>query len=175
MDPWTYGINWGGSPKPHTNAILGTDVVASDASPCCASLPRAGALQRKGLGQDSPASEASADVTLYCPGALLRQSARLLSPLPAPADAEDGDASEISTADTAMELIHESVTAYERELVDFPTVGSRGHSLGSCKPCAFVFKDGCASGAECRFCHLCAPGTKKRRKKEAKVAKRAIW
>merc|ERR1712087_895144 len=35
-----------------------------------------------------------------------------------------------------------------------------------CKPCAFVFKDGCESGANCTFCHLCAPGEKKRRKKE---------
>jgi len=84
-------------------------------------------------------------------------------------------------------LIHESVTAYERELIptsaatlepesgDYPTIGSRGHFVGLCKPCAFIFKDGCKSGPVCQFCHLCEPGTKKRRKKEAKLSKRSIW
>jgi len=49
-----------------------------------------------------------------------------------------------------------------------PSIGSVGHRLGVCKPCAFVFKEGCRSGAECKFCHLCDPGEKKRRKKERK-------
>jgi hypothetical protein len=49
-----------------------------------------------------------------------------------------------------------------------PTKGSQGHNLGKCKPCAFVFKGGCESGVNCTFCHLCAPGEKKRRKKERK-------
>mmetsp|Transcript_78921 Transcript_78921/g.124600 ORF Transcript_78921/g.124600 Transcript_78921/m.124600 type:complete len:295 (-) Transcript_78921:162-1046(-) len=47
-----------------------------------------------------------------------------------------------------------------------PTKGSAGHYAGKCKPCAFVFKDGCESGVNCEFCHLCAPGEKKRRKKD---------
>jgi hypothetical protein len=47
-----------------------------------------------------------------------------------------------------------------------PTKGSAGHMLGKCKPCAFVFKDGCESGVNCEFCHICTPGEKKRRKKE---------
>jgi len=53
----------------------------------------------------------------------------------------------------------------------YPTVGSLGHPLRLCKPCAFVNTKGCKDGADCRFCHLCGPGEKKRRKKE----KNALW
>jgi len=45
-----------------------------------------------------------------------------------------------------------------------PTIGSLQHPQ-LCKPCAFVGK-GCDSGTQCRFCHLCEAGEKKRRKKE---------
>ncbi|CAE7580712.1 unnamed protein product [Symbiodinium sp. CCMP2456] len=51
---------------------------------------------------------------------------------------------------------------------EVPTRGSAGHGLGACKPCAFVYKDGCQSGFECQFCHICPPGEKIRRKKELK-------
>lgn len=44
--------------------------------------------------------------------------------------------------------------------------GSALHMVGACKPCAFVFQDGCANGTDCEFCHLCDPGERKRRKKE---------
>eukprot|EP00933_Yihiella_yeosuensis_P072887 TRINITY_DN81438_c0_g1_i1.p1 TRINITY_DN81438_c0_g1~~TRINITY_DN81438_c0_g1_i1.p1 ORF type:complete len:292 (+),score=61.37 TRINITY_DN81438_c0_g1_i1:63-938(+) len=54
-----------------------------------------------------------------------------------------------------------------------PTLGSAEHSTGRCKPCAFVFKGGCASGVQCKFCHLCQPGEKKKRKKEQKARKLA--
>mmetsp|Transcript_45365 Transcript_45365/g.130967 ORF Transcript_45365/g.130967 Transcript_45365/m.130967 type:complete len:270 (-) Transcript_45365:108-917(-) len=53
-----------------------------------------------------------------------------------------------------------------------PTVGSEGHALGLCKPCAFVFKGGCQTGVACKFCHLCDPDAKKRRKKEKQQARR---
>ncbi|CAK8993666.1 unnamed protein product [Durusdinium trenchii] len=50
-----------------------------------------------------------------------------------------------------------------------PSVGSIDHELGTCKPCAFVFKkngkQGCDSGKDCNFCHLCPPGEKKRRRR----------
>lgn len=49
---------------------------------------------------------------------------------------------------------------------DLPSVGSLGHYLQRCKPCAFVNKIGCANGTQCSFCHLCSPGEKKRRRKE---------
>lgn len=53
------------------------------------------------------------------------------------------------------------------------SMGSLGHNLGLCKPCAFFLKDGCRSGADCKFCHLCESGEKKRRKKERKAVCRA--
>jgi len=53
--------------------------------------------------------------------------------------------------------------------VDVPTIGSLGHLDGSgCKPCAFLER-GCSSGADCTFCHLCAPEERKLRRK-AKIA-----
>jgi hypothetical protein len=59
------------------------------------------------------------------------------------------------------------------------SIGSADHELGTCKPCAFLWKDvkqpGCQNGQDCVFCHLCPPGEVKRRKKEKmfmrKVAK----
>lgn len=49
-----------------------------------------------------------------------------------------------------------------------PSLGSFGHELGQCKPCAFLHTKGCSSGTMCKFCHLCDAGTKKRRQKEKK-------
>jgi len=55
---------------------------------------------------------------------------------------------------------------------DCPTLGSQGHWQGNCRPCAFLYTRGCASGASCAFCHLCGAGEKKRRAKEARVARK---
>jgi len=55
-----------------------------------------------------------------------------------------------------------------------PTIGSIGHFLNKCRPCAFVHKGGCGSGVECSFCHLCQPGEKKRRKRENKAIQHAL-
>lgn len=49
-----------------------------------------------------------------------------------------------------------------------PSLGSAAHQAGQCKPCAFVYTKGCGNGLDCAFCHLCAPGEKKSRKKEKK-------
>merc|ERR1712190_305159 len=49
---------------------------------------------------------------------------------------------------------------------ELPSLGSAGHALGECKPCAFLHTKGCGSGAMCKFCHLCGAGEKKRRQKE---------
>jgi len=50
------------------------------------------------------------------------------------------------------------------------SVGSAAHETGTCKPCAFLWKDpkqpGCQNGRECVFCHLCPPGEVKIRKKQ---------
>lgn len=50
-----------------------------------------------------------------------------------------------------------------------PSIGSLGHHLRRCKPCAFAGKGGCTSGAQCTFCHLCKTGEKKRRRKEKRA------
>lgn len=49
---------------------------------------------------------------------------------------------------------------------ELPSIGSIGHSRQECKPCAFVLTKGCASGMQCKFCHLCEPGERKKRQKE---------
>jgi hypothetical protein len=52
---------------------------------------------------------------------------------------------------------------------DMPSIGSNSHNVGLCKPCAFASTKGCKDGAGCKFCHLCAPGEKKRRKKQKRA------
>jgi hypothetical protein len=49
---------------------------------------------------------------------------------------------------------------------EMPSRGSALHQFGACKPCAFVFAEGCVNGINCQFCHLCEPGEKRRRRKE---------
>jgi len=48
---------------------------------------------------------------------------------------------------------------------EMPTLGSAGHLLGNCRPCAFYHTKGCGNGTQCPFCHICPPGEKKRRQK----------
>lgn len=74
----------------------------------------------------------------------------------------DAPGSSCSTSDT------------DGQVLKVPTKGSAKHHLGSCKPCAFVYKTGCNSGYDCEFCHLCKPGEKKRRKKERKQQMRHL-
>mmetsp|Transcript_74891 Transcript_74891/g.236672 ORF Transcript_74891/g.236672 Transcript_74891/m.236672 type:complete len:191 (-) Transcript_74891:79-651(-) len=56
-----------------------------------------------------------------------------------------------------------------------PSVGSRGHAAGQCRPCNFSNRkiDGCRHAAACRFCHLCSPRMRKVAQKERRKAKRA--
>jgi len=53
---------------------------------------------------------------------------------------------------------------------ELPTLGSAGHHIGGCRPCAFMHSSGCAKGINCNHCHLCKPGEKKRRRKQRKLA-----
>lgn len=55
-----------------------------------------------------------------------------------------------------------------------PTLGSKDHWLGKCKPCAFLHTRGCGNGVLCSFCHLCDPGEKKRRAKDKRAAMRSF-
>lgn len=54
---------------------------------------------------------------------------------------------------------------------ELPSVGSALHFEDQCRPCAFAWRAvGCESGTACTFCHLCAPGEKRRRAKEKKAS-----
>jgi len=67
-------------------------------------------------------------------------------------------------------------TAYQPEQTwpQMPSSGSEQHRLGRCKPCAFMYKDGCRSGPQCPYCHLCPPGEKQRRKRVLRAMQRNI-
>jgi hypothetical protein len=52
---------------------------------------------------------------------------------------------------------------------ELPSVGSLGHHMRRCRPCAFVLRMGCSNGTQCQFCHLCNAGEKKRRRKEKRA------
>jgi hypothetical protein len=87
----------------------------------------------------------------------------------------------LKTSDVGPPPLHSGVDAAKSQVVslasalppepevgtpDCPTIGSRGHRLGTCKPCAFLHTKGCTNGWECAFCHLCSRGEKKRRQRE---------
>jgi len=55
------------------------------------------------------------------------------------------------------------------------SAGSVAHHLGTCRPCAFHYKGGCANGEDCAFCHLCDLGEKKRRIKERRSQRRSLF
>eukprot|EP00435_Cladocopium_sp_Y103_P023952 s2517_g5.t2 len=57
---------------------------------------------------------------------------------------------------------------------EVPTMGSRNHRLGNCRPCAFFHTKGCSSGMDCEFCHLCDAGEKKRRAKQRAVLRKGL-
>lgn len=60
----------------------------------------------------------------------------------------------------------------EQAWPQMPSKGSSGHRLGRCKPCAFLHRDGCRSGTDCPYCHLCPPGEKQRRKRVMRAMQR---
>jgi len=46
------------------------------------------------------------------------------------------------------------------------SIGSRAHSSGTCKPCAWNWKpSGCEGGRNCEFCHICGQDELKLRRK----------
>lgn len=72
-----------------------------------------------------------------------------------------------ASADSASVDIEEaeSPTGDIGPIAGLPSVGSRLHSAGRCKPCAFYRTKECANGNTCSFCHLCPPYEKQRRKR----------
>merc|ERR1711939_1138376 len=55
---------------------------------------------------------------------------------------------------------------------EMPSIGSRLHYGGRCRPCTFFHTRGCENNQSCMFCHLCRPGEKRRRLKAQKLLKR---
>eukprot|EP00927_Polykrikos_kofoidii_P007281 TRINITY_DN12981_c0_g1_i2.p1 TRINITY_DN12981_c0_g1~~TRINITY_DN12981_c0_g1_i2.p1 ORF type:complete len:180 (+),score=26.84 TRINITY_DN12981_c0_g1_i2:166-705(+) len=48
----------------------------------------------------------------------------------------------------------------------FSSLGAREHVYGTCKPCAWVWKEvGCKNGSDCEFCHSCLPGDLKQKRR----------
>jgi len=57
------------------------------------------------------------------------------------------------------------------------SLGSAAHAEGTCRPCAWFYKEGgsgCQNGYNCRYCHACPPGELKRRKKDKWELRKAI-
>lgn len=103
----------------------------------------------------SPRCEVCSPLETYEPGDLLRTEVRRATPPQV-----------LNLADTIKEPV--SVCP------ECPSVGSAGHYLGLCKPCDFIHRGSCRTGAACKFCHLCGPAENKQRKKEKRTAIRSI-
>lgn len=58
-----------------------------------------------------------------------------------------------------------SVLAPQAFLQSWP-ISSQEHDEGSCKPCAWLWKNGCLRGSSCGYCHLCGIGELKARRKQ---------
>lgn len=69
---------------------------------------------------------------------------------------------------------HQYLSEMAQQPIDMLSEGSSKHQLGHCKPCAFAWRpEGCASGPHCKFCHLCPPGEKQRRKRGLRQIQRS--
>jgi len=86
------------------------------------------------------------------------------------------------TAPTTPEVLSDSETETGPRTISLSStlglwsIGSAEHSMGTCKPCAFLWKDasGCQHGANCKFCHMCPPGEVKKRKKQKIVMRKMV-
>mmetsp|Transcript_118770 Transcript_118770/g.378802 ORF Transcript_118770/g.378802 Transcript_118770/m.378802 type:complete len:348 (+) Transcript_118770:104-1147(+) len=106
----------------------------------------------------------------YCPGELLAKTLPFAWGCGRASSSSSGDQEVSVTKPLSAFGGPEALSALEDFQAgppgEFPTEGSKGHQFRVCKPCAFVNTKGCKDGVECKFCHLCGPGEKKRRKKE---------
>merc|ERR1719359_378412 len=81
----------------------------------------------------------------------------------------------LSTSEAALPLEHHVMQPdLGQTIFELFSIGSVGHGSGLCAPCGFVHhKGGCQAGTECRFCHLCPPGTIEHQRKMKRRAARA--
>eukprot|EP00440_Ansanella_granifera_P036426 gb/GFBE01039525.1/.p1 GENE.gb/GFBE01039525.1/~~gb/GFBE01039525.1/.p1 ORF type:complete len:241 (+),score=43.09 gb/GFBE01039525.1/:1-723(+) len=101
------------------------------------------------------------DSSLYLPGQVLQNIATL--PLP-----------EVDEPKTCLLQLEKALPNQPCGTPECPSVGSAGHAFGICKPCDFMYRTNCRSGAACKFCHLCGPGETRRRKKQKKSLVRML-
>lgn len=128
---------------------------------------------------------------LYQPGQVLAQASSIeqdASPLPSylqfgleasmepPLPMPDASKAFGAEEDESGEEDQDAATSPEhhRTIAKSSHAGSQGHNVGMCKPCAFFNTKGCKDGVICKFCHLCEPGEKKRRKKEKSAFLRTV-
>jgi len=79
---------------------------------------------------------------------------------------------EIAPAGSAVLRLSEALPPPELGGPLAPSIGSLLHHRGGCKPCTFFHTRGCENKETCQFCHLCAPGEKKKRLRAEKRFKR---
>merc|ERR1712094_71253 len=88
---------------------------------------------------------------LSCPASRIGMMSLPLTPAPGPepfdtaVDAVSSSETIVASAPTAPPLLQ----LHALGTPEAPTVGSIGHSLGECKPCAFFYKQGCQNGVQC--------------------------
>mmetsp|Transcript_1616 Transcript_1616/g.3516 ORF Transcript_1616/g.3516 Transcript_1616/m.3516 type:complete len:242 (-) Transcript_1616:116-841(-) len=59
---------------------------------------------------------------------------------------------------------------------EFPSIGSQLHHAAQCRPCRWFWtEDGCRSGHDCTYCHLCGPDVFPTRAAERKRERAALW
>jgi len=90
-------------------------------------------------------------------------------------ESEYGTSAQVEASDASQQIprvlvLSEALAEPELSPHELPTVGSAGHYIGTCKPCAFFYTKGCSNGTQCPFCHLCPPDEKRKRQKEKHAA-----
>merc|ERR1719389_160475 len=94
-----------------------------------------------------------------------------IPPPPPPPPFQAADA-----AAPAILRLADAIAPPELGSAELPSIGSLLHHKGECKPCTFFHTRGCENKEDCKFCHLCGPGEKKKRLKQLKAAQReATW
>jgi len=80
---------------------------------------------------------------------------------------EDGEVDEGEVCQLSQ-IVNEAIWDTGDSTLPVFSIGSANHSTGTCRPCAWMHKsaESCRNGALCEYCHLCPPGTIKRRKQE---------
>lgn len=116
----------------------------------------------------------SVSTKAYTPGEMLSKTAEcsVSAEVDMRSDCSTTDSTEAASASPEPAYVpeHSNVSSDPKfNLTEVPSIGSVGHYTGDCKPCAFFLTKGCENAKNCKFCHLCDSGEKKRRLKAKKA------